>query len=421
MIRSLLSKYVAIQVPVWLVMPFFGIVFLVGIGGGYMASRWYIPQTTCPESPDVCEGFGVFWQAWSLARDHFVDPDAVDPDLMTTGAVNGMLDTLGDSGHTRFLSAASAREWDRSLSGEYEGIGAFLDIRDGKAIVSAPIKGSPAEKAGVQAGDFIIKVDDEEIHGLPLEEVAQRIRGPKGTSVRLTLQRPNQEGFIDVTVRRDTVEVPSVEWDMLPGNIAMIHLDSFAQRSADEIRQALTESQDQGARMIILDLRNNHGGLVNEAIGVASQFLPEGTPVFQEQDRDGNRTVSRARGGAIAQDIPLVVLINFNTASSAEIVSGALQDEGRARLIGVRTVGTGTVLTPYQLQGGAKLLLGTVQWLTPQGRVIRGEGIAPDIEIVLPVGKRPLSPSEAASLSLAEIGEQDAQLAEAIDVLAQKE
>lgn len=421
MVRSLLSKYVDIQVPVWLVIPFFGVVFLVGVGGGYIASRWYMPQTTCPESADVCEDFGVFWQAWSLARDNFVDPDAIDPDMMTTGAVNGMLDTLGDRGHTRFLSAESAREWDRSLSGEYEGIGAFLDMRDGQAMVSSPIKGSPAEKAGVQAGDFIIKVDDEEIYGLPLEEVAQRIRGPKGTSVRLTLQRPNQEGFINVTVRRDTVEVPSVEWDMLSGDIAMIHLDSFAQRSADEMRQALTEAQDEGARMVILDLRNNHGGLVNEAIGVASQFLPEGTAVFQEQDRDGNRMVSRARGSGVAQDIPLVVLINFNTASSAEIVSGALQDDGRARLIGVRTVGTGTVLTPYQLQGGAKLLLGTVQWLTPEGRVIRGEGIAPDIEIALPVENRPLSPSVAASLSLAEISEQDAQLAEAIDVLAQME
>jgi carboxyl-terminal processing protease len=208
---------------------------------------------------------------------------------------------------------------------------------------------------------------------------------------------------------------------MLPNDIAIVYLDSFASRSADEMEAALKEAQEQGAKQLILDIRNNGGGLVNEAIGIASQFLPEGTPVLLEQNRDGDREVSEARSGGVALDIPMVVLINFHTASSAEILSGALQDQERAPLIGVRTVGTGTVLTPYELEGGAKLLLGTQQWLTPNGRTIRNQGISPDIEIALPVDIAPLSPREAAALSEDELMEsEDVQLVKAIEVLLEQ-
>jgi carboxyl-terminal processing protease len=340
---------------------------------------------------------------------------------MITGSVNGMLNTLGDQGHTRFLSAEEANRWNQSLAGEYEGIGAYLDIHDGQAIIVEPIEGSPAEKAGLQSGDFILKIDGKDTYGMALDEVASTIRGEKGTTVVLTIQRPGDVQEFDVSVKRATVEIPSVQWAMLPNDIAIVYLDSFASRSADEMEAALKEAQEQGAKQLILDIRNNGGGLVNEAIGIASQFLPEGTPVLLEQNRDGDREVSEARSGGVALDIPMVVLINFHTASSAEILSGALQDQERAPLIGVRTVGTGTVLTPYELEGGAKLLLGTQQWLTPNGRTIRNQGISPDIEIALPVDIAPLSPREAAALSEDELMEsEDVQLVKAIEVLLEQ-
>lgn len=415
-------KFVRFQLPVWFVLPFAGLIFLGGVGGGFYASELLAPATTCPETPEVCEEFGVFWQTWDLADKHFVDPEAIDSDNMIEGAVNGMLNTLGDQGHTRFLSAESAQRWNESLSGEYEGIGAYLDMHEGKPIISEPIEGSPAEKAGLQAGDFIVRVDGQDMMGLSIEEVANTIRGPKGTEVTLTLQRPGKEGEFDVTVKRDTVELPSVSWAMLPGDIALVQLDSFAQRSAEEMQSALTEAQEEGAKKIILDLRNNHGGFVHEAIGIASQFLPEGTPVLIEQDRNDNREVTEARGGGVALDIPMVVLVNFNTASSAEILSGALQDEGRAMLVGVRTVGTGTVLSQYDLQDGAKLLLGTVQWLTPDGRLIRKQGIEPDVEIALPMDIAPFSTIEVDEVSEEELQEvEDVQLLEAIEVLQEEE
>ncbi len=421
MIQAFLLKLVRFQLPIWLVMPILGLTFLIGIGGGYISAFLIAPSTNCPESDEVCEEFGVYWQAWDLASENFVDPSVIEPETMITGSVNGMLNTLGDQGHTRFLSAEEANRWNQSLAGEYEGIGAYLDIHDGQAIIVEPIEGSPAEKAGLQSGDFILKIDGKDTYGMALDEVASTIRGEKGTTVVLTIQRPGDVQEFDVSVKRATVEIPSVQWAMLPNDIAIVYLDSFASRSADEMEAALKEAQEQGAKQLILDIRNNGGGLVNEAIGIASQFLPEGTPVLLEQNRDGDREVSEARSGGVALDIPMVVLINFHTASSAEILSGALQDQERAPLIGVRTVGTGTVLTPYELEGGAKLLLGTQQWLTPNGRTIRNQGISPDIEIALPVDIAPLSPREAAALSEDELMEsEDVQLVKAIEVLLEQ-
>jgi carboxyl-terminal processing protease len=188
------------------------------------------------------------------------------------------------------------------------------------------------------------------------------------------------------------------------------------------MKSALTEAQNQGAQAIVLDMRNNPGGLVNEAIGIASQFLPQGTVVLLEEDRNGDRTASKAQGGGVALEIPMVILVNGNTASSAEIVSGALQDAERASLVGETTVGTGTVLSNFPLEGGARLLLGTSQWLTPDGRLIRKQGIEPDIEVELPLDAQMLSPVDVEQLSGEELQQsEDIQLLRAIEELQQGE
>jgi len=417
------KNHISLNLPIWLVLPLLGLVLVFGVGSGF-AMHYLVapiadsPDSSCPLSASACEEFAIFWEVWQITDEHFVDAEALNYPTMTEGAINGMLNSLGDEGHTRFLSAEAAQQWDESLSGEFEGIGAYLDIVEGQSIVVLPIEGSPAEKAGLQAGDLIMEVDGHETRGWTIEELVSRIRGPQGSTVTLTVQHEDEKELVDIAIKRDTIEVPSVRWAMLPNDVALIQLDSFQQRAAEEIEQALIEAKAEGAHMLILDLRNNQGGFVHEAIGVASQFLPEDTTVLLEEDRSGETTARKAYAGGEALDIPMVVLINFYTASSAEIVSGALQDMERAQLVGERTVGTGTVLTTYTLEDGSKLLLGTMQWLTPDGRLIRKEGIMPDVEVELPAGVSGLLPTEASKLSAEELRQSDdVQLVKAFELL----
>jgi len=405
------------RIPLWAASILLGLTLIGGVSGGmYAGYHLNRPPAACPESPEVCEQFSVFWEAWELASTRFVDPAAVDPGEMITGAVNGMLDSLGDNGHTRFLSAEEARQWEETLRGSFEGIGAYIDVRNGRTIIVAPIEGSPAEQAGLRPGDVILAVNGEPTTGWSVDELRAKVRGPSGTSVTLRVLHPGDNVPVDVTVVRAQVVVPSVNWRMLPDDVALIRLSSFDNDAGKELRDALAGARQQGARAIVLDLRNNPGGLLDQAVEVASQFLPEGTTVLIEENREGERKVTTARRGGLALDVPLAVLINENSASSAEIVSGALQAAERAVLIGETTFGTGTVLTPYRLSDGSRLLLGTQQWLTPDERAIRGQGIEPDEVIVLGDEVAPLSPAEAAALPAAELrASPDTQLARAVE------
>ena len=394
-------KLLRLQLPIWLITPLITLTLLVGVGGGYLlALRLTQP---CPLSPSECTALGNFWRVWQIARDNFVDPEAINPQAMTDGAINGMLDSLGDQGHTRYLNAEEARQERESLSGRFEGIGAYIDVRDGQPLIVAPIEGSPAERAGLRPGDLILRVDGDDVRGTTIEQLRNRVRGPKGTRVVLTIQREGVAEPFDLAIVREEVNVPSVTWRMLPDQVALIKINRFAARTAEELQQALTDARAQGAEAILLDLRNNPGGLVTQLVAVASQFMPEGATVLLEQDRDGSRRPYTTSDGGLALDIPLVALVNGNSASAAEILAGALQDNGRARVVGQPTFGTATVLRPFDLEGGAQVRLGTSQWLTPRGNVVRGVGIKPDVLIALPPGVAPLTPSEAAALGSDEL------------------
>lgn len=404
--------------PLWLVAPALVLALTLGFGGGYLAAL----RTTapCPLGGDVCAGLDNFWKAWNLASENYVDPQAVDSTRMTDGAISGMLDSLGDQGHTRYLSPETARAERESLAGRFEGIGIYIDIRDSQPLVVQPIEGSPAEAAGLRAGDLILKVDGVDVRGTTLDDLRSRVRGPAGTPVTLTVLHEGESGPVDVTVTRGEITIPAVSWRMLANQVALIRLNQFSGPSSEQMEQALTEAQTQGAEAMVLDLRNNPGGRVSELVEIASQFLPKDTVVLLEQDREGARTPYKTRDGGVAQAIPLVVLVNDNTASSAEILAGALSEHGRARVIGTPTYGTATVLRPFELDGGAQLYIGTSQWLTPNGEVVRGKGIQPDDLVALPDDVQPLSPSEAAKLSAAELETTpDIQLAHAIGVLAE--
>ncbi len=412
-----------LQLPIWLVLPLLAFVLTLGVGGGYLLALRV--TTPCPLQPDECAALTNFWRVWQLARDNFVDPSAIDPQRMSDGAINGMLDSLGDQGHTRYLNAEEARREREALSGRFEGIGAYIDVRDGQPRIVAPIEGSPAERAGLRPDDLILRVNGEDVRGVTVEELRNRVRGPKGTQVVLTIQRAGVAAPFDVTITREEVNVPSVTWRMLPDGIALIRINRFAERTGSELQQALLDVRAKEAKAIILDLRNNPGGLVTQLVAVASQFMPEGTTVLIEQDRSGAQRPYTTSDGGLALDVPLVVLVNNNSASAAEILAGALQENGRARVIGQATFGTATVLRPFDLEGGAQVRLGTSQWLTPKGKVVRGVGIQPDELIALAPGVAPLTPAEAAALSPEELQRSnDTQLRRGLEIvreiLAQK-
>jgi carboxyl-terminal processing protease len=409
------------RLPNWIVlfMVAFGAAF--GFGGGYILANLQDPPALCTDTAEVCADFKVFWDAWSLARQRYVDVDAIDPERMTEGAIEGMLATLGDEGHTRFLSAEDAKRWEAALDGSFEGIGAYFDVRDGQIVIVAPLDGSPAQQAGIRPGDVILAIDGESTEDMAVEEAGSRIRGPQGTTVRLLIQHVGAPEPVEVTVERARIEVPAVTWRMLPGQIAIVRLSGFTSTSAEEMEQALREVQAAGAEGIILDVRNNGGGLLNQLMQIAAEFMEPGTTVLLERDRAGNEEAEQTRGDGVAREVPLVVLVNENTASSAEILAGALRDAGRARLIGVATFGTGTVLNSFALDGGAQLLLGTREWLTPNGDSIRGEGVQPDEVVELAPDVSPLGPIEAEGLSAeALLSGTDTQLGRAYQLLTEQ-
>ena len=417
--RESFSRLLRLQLPIWLVLPMLALTLVVGLGGGYLGSLWIgKAPSACPEAADICTSFENFWKAWDLARDEYVEPSAVVPNKMIDGAIEGMLDSLGDNGHTRYMSAEDARAEREELSGRFEGIGAYIDVKDGQPLIVQPIEGSPAEQAGLKPNDTILKINGEDVHGVTIAQLRSKVRGPAGTTVTLTVQHTGETQPVDITITRAEIKSPSVTWRLLSNQVALVHLSQFAERSSDEIKQALTDARAQGAKAIVLDLRNNPGGYVNELVGVASQFLPADTTVLIEQNRAGERTPYKTSAGGVAIDLPLVVLVNNNSASSAEILAGALQDSRRARLIGEPTFGTATVLRTFNLNGGAQLRIGTTQWLTPNGQVVRGKGIQPDELVALAPEAVPLTPTNAAKLDIQSLfANDDVQLVRALEVL----
>jgi len=402
--------------PLWLVAILMGTTLALGTGVGYV--RGAANNGECTESAEICAKFDNFWIVWNIAERDFLDPTAIEPDKMIAGAINGMLDTLNDQGHTRYDTAEQYQQELEQQSGEYQGIGAYVNQEGDLIVIVAPIEGSPAEAAGIEAGDIVLAVDGVATDGKTSAEVAQEIRGEPGTQVTLTVRHLDQEAPVDITITRGDIKVPAVTWTMLPGNTAHIKLSQFSEKATEEMKRALAEAKEQGAQKLILDLRNNPGGLLEQAIGVTSQFLPAGEVVLRVRGRDGEEEVRTANEANPETELPMVVLINSGSASSSEIFAGALQDHKRATIIGVDTVGLGTVISPRELDDGSAVYIGVAEWLTPNSRPLRHEGVAPDIKVTLEGDAQALTPSTARELSEEEIlSTEDAQLKRALEVL----
>jgi carboxyl-terminal processing protease len=324
--------------------------------------------------------FIPFWQAWDLVHKQYVVQPVDDAALMR-GAIRGMLDSLGDP-HTSYLDPEEYSTLSTALQGEenYEGIGAWVDPSGEYLSIISPMPGSPAEKAGLRTGDLVIGVDGEDVTGIDGEVVRKRIIGPAGTQVMLTILREGKEPF-DVTLTRASINVPTVEGRMLEDEIAYVRISIFADDTKDELRRSLEELLDQNPKGLVLDLRGNGGGFLVSAIDVASEFMKSGVIVHEEYG-DGTRQTFEVRRGGLATKIPMVVLINEGSASASEIVAGALQDHGRAKLIGMPSFGKGSVQIPTPLKDDAGAVRITIaRWLTPDERTIHEVGLTPDMEV----------------------------------------
>ena len=375
------------------------------------------PDASAASSFTDSPEFDVLQQTWNLIHDDYVEADKVDDTDLIYGAASGMVDALNDTGHSRFLNPDEAHDFNEETSGKFVGIGVELDIRDGRPIVIAPIDGSPADEAGVLPGDTILEVGGQSTDGLTYDLLRDLIRGDEGTSIELKLRHPGADGAYTVKLMRREITIHPVSWRMLPLHVAHVRISEFSVGTATALDGALVAARDHGATAVVLDLRNNPGGLVSEAIGVASEFMAEGTTIFQQQEKD-KKPVPMKTVGTDGEwiDGALVVLTNEYSASAAEIVAGALRDNGRADLVGTKTFGTGTVLLPFEQKDGSVVLLGTALWLTADGEQLWRKGVEPSHEVELPFDAVPSRPSDDTSVTSAELDRlTDVQLRAAFD------
>ena len=323
--------------------------------------------------------FEPFWESWDLLHMYFVD-QPLDDNAMMEGAIRGMISALGDK-HTRYANPDEYQSEVDSSAGNYQGIGAYVDVTGEYVKINSTMNGSPAEEAGLQSGDLVIAVNGNDVTGIDPSVVLLDIRGPENSSVTLTIRREGVDPF-DVDIIRRRIETASVEGKMLDDGIAYISMDQFGDKTTQELRETLDTLMKDDPKGLIFDLRNNGGGWLNTAIETASEFLPVGTTVLLERDGDGVETVYKTQqGGGRALDVPMVVLINENSASASEIVTGALMVNDRAVVIGKTSYGKGSVQIQPELSNGGAVSVTIARWYMPDGTLIHGVGIKPDIEV----------------------------------------
>ena len=390
----------------------------VGILVATAAGAFYVGRSQSPAALQERdrESLELYAEALDVVRDDYVDQGALDPEKQTYGAIEGMLDTLGDEGHTRFLTPEEREQNQAGLSGTYVGIGIQLETRGDDVVVTAPIEGSPAEEAGVESGDVVVGVDGESVRDEEISGIVSKVKGPEGTRVELTVSRGGDERVFDL--RREEIDSPVVTWARIPGtDVAHVLLSSFSDDAAEELRGAFEEAKAAGARRFVLDLRDNPGGRLDQAVEVSGFFLEPGSVAYVRKDASGEREPVEVEGEPGLTDAPLVVLVNEGSASSSEIVAGAIRDNDRATVVGQTTFGTGTVLSEFELDDGSSILLGVAEWLTPDGDFIRETGIEPDVKVPQEEGNESVSPTDLRDLSREEALERDAQLRSAFEEL----
>ncbi|KAB2338167.1 S41 family peptidase [Cytobacillus depressus] len=306
----------------------------------------------------------------------------VDKEKLINGAINGMVDALDDP-YSDYMTVDEAQSFHQSISSSFEGIGAEIQEQGGLIVIVTPIKGSPAEKAGLKPNDKVLSVDGKSIQGMSATEAVTLIRGKKGTKVELSIQRPGMDEALSVPIVRDTIPIETVYGEMMEDGIAKVQITSFSENTSKELIKTLNDLQQKGMKGLVLDLRQNPGGLLTQAIEISSLFVPEGKTIFQVEDRNGTRNEVKSKGSKSRQ-IPLVVVIDKGSASASEILAGAVKESADVPLIGEKSFGKGTVQRAEDFSDGSNLKFTTEKWLTPNGNWIHKKGIQPDYEVALP-------------------------------------
>ena len=345
-----------------------------------------VPSDKPVVRPDAVPGdLGIVWEAWSLLNRDYVDPSELNGEDFSERAIRGMLTVLGDP-QTAYLSPEiMTGSFSDVFRGNFEGIGAHVNMnRDGQLVIQSPIPGGPAEAAGIKPGDIILEVDGESLEGLSLLEAVSKVRGPKGSTVELLVKHLGALDPVLIPVVRDKIPLVSVRLRSRPEDrFAHVRIEQFYPTTPDDLRETILEVVEAGTEGIILDVRNNDGGTLASVVGIASLFLkPEDDLVLYVEKGDGTRQNWPVKDGMqIATEVPMVMLINERSASSSEVLAGALQDHGRATIIGEQSFGKGSVNILRPLSNGGGLYITIAHWHTPTGRLIHGEGITPDIEV----------------------------------------
>ncbi len=329
------------------------------------------------DRPDM----GVFWKAWDVLHEKFVDRGNLDSTTLLYGAVKGMLAATDDP-YTTFFDPEENKSFQDDISGSFEGIGAEIGMKNKVLTVVAPLDDSPAQKAGIRSGDMIVKINGESTAEMGIDEAVKKMRGPKGTDVTLTIFRDGERETHDIAIRRDTITVKSVQLEWKPGDIAVVKINQFGDDTVKEFESTVKDLRSKPAKGIVLDLRDDPGGLLDAAVDIGSLMIPKGKAIVFEEDSQKNRQTLSAQGGDVLSGIPTVVLINEGSASAAEILSAALrEDRDNVTLVGKKSFGKGSVQELVPISKDTSLKVTVAHWLTPNGEQINKEGIKPDIDI----------------------------------------
>ncbi len=329
--------------------------------------------------------FNTVWQVWDLIKKDYLRADTVADQDLIYGAAAGLATSLKDP-YTLFLNPEESKKFNDDIKGSFVGIGAEIGYRGDFIVVIAPLKNSPAEKAGLKSGDKILELDGKSVLNVSVDDLVKKIRGPRGSFLTLTVLRNGEEKTRKIKIERDKIEVPTLDWEM-KGDIAYVQLYSFNENSAKLIVDSFNSALTKGANGFVLDLRGNPGGYLEVAVGLAGIFVDNGQVVVSEEFNNGKKDEFKSRGTAVLKDFPLAILINKGSASASEILAGALRDYNNTPLVGEKSFGKGTVQELKELPDGSTLKMTVAHWILPKGDIIDGKGIEPNYPVAMPEDK----------------------------------
>lgn len=326
--------------------------------------------------------FGIFWKTWQYINDHHLKGQEVNNQDRVYGAVRGLVRALNDP-YSEFFPPKEGKAFQETVEGSFGGVGIEIGMRKGSLVIIAPLKGSPGEQAGLKAGDFILQINSSSTAELTIDEAVQQIRGPQGSKVTLTVMRESWDEPEEFEITRSRIDIPTLDFTMKEGNVGYVQLYGFNANAPQLFQEAASRALREGAKGMILDLRNNPGGYLEVAVRLAGWFLPTDSLVVSEAGRNGTTGELHTEGPATLKDMPIVVLMNQGSASASEILAGALRDHRKIQLVGEQSFGKGTVQELETFPDGSILKLTIAHWVLPSGHVLESEGLKPDVEVVL--------------------------------------